>query len=265
MNKAILLIPHYNNPEGLIASVGSIDRSEQIDVLVVDDGSVKNKLTEQDVISAFTGNGEVYFIYLEENSGIEHALNRGLQYVIEVKKYKYIARLDSGDYCLGKRFAIQQEFLEINPDIKMVGSNVIAADTNGNFLYNIIMPEKTREIRNKMFLNAMFIHPTVMFCTDILPQTGLYPVNRKSAEDYAFFFIISNKFKTANIQQFLVKIEINPSGISISRRKQQVGSRIKVIQDNFYFGFYPLYGLARNILLYIMPNSIIQFLKRKKG
>lgn len=265
MNKAILLIPHYNNPEGLKVSVASIDQEEQIDVLIVDDGSTEKHIVEQDIANAFIAKGQLYFVYLEKNKGIEHALNIGLEYITGLKRHAYIARLDSGDYCLGKRFAIQQEFLEQNADIKMVGSNVIAVDTHGNFLYNLIMPENTDVIRNKMFLNAMFIHPTVMFCADILAQTGLYPVNRKSAEDYAFFFIISNKYKTANIQQFLVKIEINPSGISISKRKQQVASRIKVIRDNFYFGFFPVYGLLRNIILYVTPNSIIQFLKKKKG
>ena len=265
MNRTALLIPHYNNPEGLQRSLASIDSTENIDVLIVDDGSRKALLNEDVINAAFKANGTITYIYLEENRGIEHALNTGLDYITKQNVYLYVARLDCGDYCLGKRFELQQLFLEKNPDIKMVGSNVIAVNMEGSFLFEIKMPEKTESIKNKMFFNAMFIHPTVMFCTDILSQTGFYPTNRKSAEDYAFFFNISNKFRTANLQEFLVKIEINPSGISVSRRRQQVGSRIKVILDNFHFGFYPVYGLIRNCLLYIIPNSLIMFLKRMKG
>jgi hypothetical protein len=60
----------------------------------------------------------------------------------------------------------------------------------------------------------------------------------------------------------LVTIEINPDGISISKRKIQVKNRIKLILENFYFGFWPMYGLIRNLFLYIIPNTIILKLKK---
>lgn len=265
MNKAVLLIPHYNNPEGLSRSLASIDASEKIDVVIVDDGS-KSKIIDETIVNkSFTANGSVKYIYMPQNSGIEHALNAGLDYIQNLGNYKYIARLDTGDFCVGKRFTLQQEFLEKNPDIKLLGTNTIAVDTHGKILFRLTMPATTNEIRKKMFVNCMFIHPTVMFRADILPHTGYYPIDRKSAEDYAFFFKIVNKFETANLQDFLVKIEINPSGISLTQRKQQVASRLRVICDNFHFGFYPVYGLIRNTIIYFTPNSLIMFLKKKKG
>lgn len=263
MNRVVLLIPHYNNPEGLSRSLASIDASETIDVVIVDDGSKKSIINETIVNKAFTANGSVKYIYMLQNKGIEHALNAGLDYIQKAGIYKYIARLDTGDFCVGKRFVLQQEFLERNPDIKLLGTNTIAVDTHGKILFRLTMPAATDEIRKKMFVNCMFIHPTVMFRADVLPDTGFYPVNRKSAEDYAFFFKIVNQFETANLQEFLVKIEINPSGISLTQRKQQVASRLKVIRDNFKFGFYPVYGLVRNVVIYFTPNSLIMFLKKK--
>ena len=74
MNKTILLIPHYNNPNGLIEALGSIDASERIDVLVVDDGSNTEKIDEETVKRIFKGIGNIFFIYMEINKGIEHAL-----------------------------------------------------------------------------------------------------------------------------------------------------------------------------------------------
>jgi len=261
-NDTIVLIPHYNNPEGLARSLASIDPEEQLDVLIVDDGSI-HKPNESRLNSCFKANGTVYYIYLESNKGIEHALNTGLEYIVFKKVYTFIARLDCGDYCVGKRFAIQQQFFKNNPQVKLVGSNVMAIDLDGAFLYNIIVPSKGNDITHKMYLNCMFIHPTVMFKTEVLAVTGYYPLHYKSAEDYAFFFKIVKNFETANINEFLVKIEINPAGISITRRKQQVSSRIKVIKDNFYFGFYPVYGLVRSIILYYIPNSLIKYVKTK--
>jgi len=265
MSKSVLLIPHYNNPKGLSRSLASIDASENIDVVIVDDGSKKDIIDETIVNKSFIANGTIKYIYMPKNGGIEHALNAGLDYIQKAGIYKYIARLDTGDFCVGKRFALQQEFLETNPDIKLLGTNTIAVDTNGKTLFTLTMPAATGEIRKKMFINCMFIHPTVMFRADILTETGYYPVDRKSAEDYAFFFKIVNRFETANLQEFLVKIEINPSGISLTQRKQQVASRLKVIRDNFHFGFYPLYGLIRNTIIYFTPNSLIMFLKKRRG
>jgi glycosyltransferase involved in cell wall biosynthesis len=246
-------------------SLASVDARDTIDVLVVDDGSQIAVIDEAAVTTSFNGMGSVKFIYLETNKGIEYALNTGLEYIESTGAYKFIARLDTGDFCIGKRFTIQQNFLEQHPKIKLVGTNAISVDTQGQFLFNLKMPATADVIRKRMFLNCMFIHPTVMFCSDILPETGYYPVNRKSAEDYAFFFKIERKFETANLQEFLVKLEINPSGISMTKRKQQVASRMKVILDNFYFGFYPIYGLLRSALLYVIPNSLVMFLKRIKG
>ncbi len=261
MNKTALLIPHFNNPEGLVASVASIHEGENIDVVIVDDGSSTN-FDETAVNNAFKANGTIRYIYLVQNKGIEHALNSGAREIAK-NGYKYVARLDCGDTCVGKRFAIQEAYLDRHPKVKLVGSNVIAVDIQGNFLYNIKMPSAYSQIKKKMFLNAMFIHPSIMIDVHALQQVGYYSYDYKSAEDYALFFSIINKYEAANLDDFLVKIEINPKGISLSKRKQQVATRIKLIMKHFYFGFYPIYGLLRSFALYIMPATLIQYIKKK--
>lgn len=264
MNNIALLIPHYNNPKGLVKSLESIYNSEKVDVFIIDDGSLINIIIKEDIINAFKAKGEIFLHYLNKNQGIENALNKGIELILLNKQYKYIARLDCGDLCVGKRFEIQEKFLKNNPCIKLLGSNAIAVDTNYNFLYNTFFPEKHKIIQNKMYLNAMFLHPTIMLSTDIIPEIGLYPTNYKAAEDYAYFFEIVKNFETANIQEFLIKYEITNDGISISKRKTQVKSRLRIIMKHFYFGFWPIYGLIRNFLLYIIPYSIILKIKKIK-
>lgn len=262
MNKVVLLIPYYNNSEGLLKSLSSIDPNEELDILIVDDGSV-NKFDESIIFSNFKAKGIIIFEYLESNKGIETALNSGLKIIIE-KNYKYVARLDCGDICLGKRFAVQEAFLEENPEIKIVGSNVLAVDINDNFLYSINLPLIDKDIKNKMYFNSMLIHPAILFAAEILPTIGLYPLNHQSVEDYAFFFSISKKYKMANIEQYLTQIEINENGISVQKRKQQVKGRIRIIKENFYCGFYPIYGLIRNYMLLYLSHSFVLFLKKSR-
>ena len=260
MNKVILLIPHFNNIKGLIKSLDSIGKDEKLDVLIVDDGS--NVWIDQDKIEkSFKAKGFIFFEYLKVNQGIEHALNRGLQVILD-KKYTYTARLDCGDICTVDRFQKQQLFLENNEEIHLVGSNVSFFDTKEKFLYNLKLPKQDGIIRKKMYINAMHIHPTIMFKNTILDSIGLYPTRYKSAEDYAFFFNVIKKYKVANIDEILVKCEINPKGISSIQRKQQAKSRIKIILENFYIGFYPIYGFLRSVLLYILPLRLLINLKR---
>lgn len=262
MNKILVLIPYYNNIEGLLKSLQSIDADEKTDVLIVDDGS-KVALDKDLISESFKANGKILYKILEKNEGIESALNHGLK-IAQTQNYEYIARLDCGDICLGKRFQIQSQFLKENPAIKIVGSNVFAVDCNDKFLYAINLPLRHEDIQNKMYFNSMLIHPAIMFCTSILETIGYYPTKYKSAEDYAFFFAILKKYKMANLKEYLTQIEINEKGISLQKRQQQVKSRIQIIKDNFYFGWYPVYGLFRNYVLLILPYSIILAIKKMK-
>lgn len=262
MNKILVLIPYYNNIEGLLKSLQSIDADEKTDVLIVDDGS-KIALDKDLISESFKANGKILYKILEKNEGIELALNHGLK-IAQTQNYEYIARLDCGDICLGKRFQIQSQFLKENPAIKIVGSNVLAVDCNDKFLYAINLPLHHEDIQNKMYFNSMLIHPAIMFCTSILETIGYYPTKYKSAEDYAFFFAILKKYKMANLKEYLTQIEINEKGISLQKRQQQVKSRIQIIKDNFYFGWYPVYGLFRNYVLLILPYSIILAIKKMK-
>ena len=265
MNNVIILIPHFNNFKGLCHSIFSIEKEEKVDVLIVDDGSTTSKIKERELLKFQKFNGRISFIYNKENLGIEHVLNQGLKYIYSINTYKYIARLDCGDLCLENRFFLQENFLQNNSACKLVGSNAIAIDLKGKELYKTIFPEFSGEIKNKMFLNAMFLHPSVMFCSSLINEIGFYPTEYKAAEDYAFFFKIVQKHETHNIQRFLLKYEINPNGISLSKRNIQVSSRIKIIKNNFYFGFWPIYGLLRNYSLrYLIPQKMINWIKNHK-
>ena len=266
MNKLsdiLVLIPHYNNFEGLLESVKVIDEDECIDVLIVDDGSTNNFINENQLNTVKPNNLNIIYIYLNQNKGIEHALNKGIEYFRKNEEYKFLARLDCGDLCAKNRFKIQKEFLDSHNRVGIVGSNIKFFNLKGESVFNLKLPQTNKEIKRGMFKNAMFIHPSIMLKREVLNKVKQYPLNYPAAEDYAFFFEILKYFEGANINQYLVKCELNPNGISIQKRKIQLRSRLKLIKKNFYFGFYPIFGFFRNLLLYVMPYKIILFLKSK--
>lgn len=260
MSDIIVLIPHFNNFIGLTNSIKSMNSEfEFIDILVIDDGS-KEALNEFYLQSIF--GVKITVLNNKVNRGIEHVLNDGLTYAIQ-HNYKYIGRLDCGDLCKKDRFRIQYDFLEKHTDIGIVGSHVKCVDQEGTFLYNLKMPLSDSVIRKKMFLNAMLIHPTLLFRSDIVRKIGFYPTEYKNAEDYAFFFKILPHFKFANIDKELVQIELNTKGISATGREKQIKSRISLIKENFYFGFYPIYGLFRSLILLYTPQAWVALIKSK--
>ena len=261
MTQNILIIPHYNNPKGLEKSIASIGASELLDVIIIDDGSVSEKINESLILQNKKFKGDIIFKYCSVNRGVEYVLNEGIDYALE-KNYKYISRLDCGDLCDENRFKIQEDFLNKNTHIGIVGSQVNALDEKGNFLYEITLPTEERKVRNGMLIGAMFIHPTIMFRANIVEKVGKYPTHYKAAEDFAFFTNILKYYDGANIDKVLVSIELNSKGISLKNRKTQALSRINILKDNYQFGIRSTYGIFRSYILYYTPYSLIHLLKK---
>jgi len=259
MPNLILLIPHYNNPKGLLKSIASIGATEEIDVLIVDDGS-KESLHEEEIRASLHAKGRVFFLYLSKNKGIEHALNKGLEFILS-KKHLFTARLDCGDICHPERFQKQLDFLTKHKEVSLVGTSVHFINTQGVFLYKVKVPTRDALIRKKMFINAMHIHPTIVFRNEALLKTGLYPTQYKAAEDYAFFFQVLKHCKVANLDEVLVHCELNPKGLSAIKRGEQARNRVRIILENFYVGWYPIYGLFRSLLLCVIPLQVLVRLK----
>ena len=260
-SKLIITIPHYNNPKGLLKSVLSINETISIDIIIVDDGS-RHQINEKELKDKYK-NGEIFFKYLSSNQGVGVAANTCLQFA-QKSKYEFIARLDAGDICYKNKFIKQITYLQKHPEIKLLGTWARVVDLEGNNLYNLKHPVQYDIIKQKMYFNSMFLNPSVMFYAKILKDVGNYPLKYKdAAQDYAFFFKVIKKYKAENYPEILLDYVITNDSISNYRRKLQVFNRIRIIIDNFYFGFTPVYAIARNLMLLMIPVNILTFMKSK--
>lgn len=256
----VIVIAHYNNPIGLEDSIASINENIPIDIIIVDDGS-NNKFNERKLIDCYT-NGKLFFDYLKSNSGVGIASNKGLNKAIS-RGYKYIGRLDCGDLCKKDKFNKQIEYLENNPKVKILGTWANILDKNHKFLYHLEHPINYEEIKKKMYFNSMFLNPSVVFCSEILEKTGLYPTKyKRNSEDYAFFFKAIKYYEAQNYPEYLMDYVITPNSLSSSKRKEQVLNRIRIIIDNFYIGYYPIVGLSRNIMLFFFSRKTTTMIKK---
>ncbi|WP_434037254.1 glycosyltransferase [Formosa sp. 4Alg 33] len=258
-HKLIVLIPHYNNIDGLKTSLASIREDFNVDVLVVDDGSkIVPRLEE---LNLCFSKGQLYLEVLTKNMGIEHALNHGLNKIKKLN-YQFIGRLDSGDICHINRFKIQLDYLLKNPEIKLLGTQLNYISPQNEILYKSNLPTSYEKLKKTFYINCEIIHPTVIFNAEVIDSVGLYPTNYKAAEDYGFFFKILKVFKSENLDIVLLDKIVDDNAISVLNRRVQIKSKIKIIKDNFYLGILPVYGIFRNIISLCIPYKVLLSIKK---
>src|ERR1700748_403577 len=104
-----------------------------------------------------------------------------------------------------------------------------------------------------MHFRNLFIHPTVMWRRDERSKGEIYPSNFPHAEDYGFFYEIINKGHAAIIPEDLVICEINPKGLSLYFRQEQLKSRMQVVRQYGKNRLYSLIGVLKLWVLLLIP------------
>lgn len=255
MTDLLIVMAHYNNPNGLIQSLKSIDEDFAIDIAIIDDGSTL-LFDESKVLKVYT-QGNIYFLYQDKNKGVGEAANRGLV-LAQQKGYKYIGRFDCGDICHKGKYKTQLTYLDENPEIKLISTWARVLDMEGNYLYKYTFPLTYEEIKKNIYINSTFLNPSAVFKTEILDKVGLYEHKyRHAAQDYAFFFKVVKHYKCINLSITGIDYIIDPNSISSSKRRLQLKNRIKIILEHFYFGYYPILGLTKASISYMFPRKTI--------
>jgi len=262
-----VLIPHFNDPPGLHATLESLDTNLFLQIVIVDDGSNKENKPSQELILTLLVNQDLDFklhlLYNEENMGVEDSLNKGLRFIKSSLNSKYILRVDCGDLCLNNRINKQYKFLCENKRVKLVGSHVRYVNKDSKKLFELKMPKHHEQIKKRVYVRVPFIHSAVLFKSSALRKVGMYSKKYKAAEDYAFFFEFIKNFETANLDEVLTSVLWRPSGISVIHRRRQLVSRFKLLIDNASLNFYFFYGLIRVSLLFIIPYSLLENIKKR--
>jgi glycosyltransferase involved in cell wall biosynthesis len=256
-----LLIPVYNNWEGLLRSLKSINYpSGHHLVVIVDDGSLEPITTE--MLGAAALESPFHLICLPQNKGITEALNTGLRWIKEHTTARYIARLDCSDTCHPNRFHRQVAFLDAHPEVGLLGTWCTFQSEDGSISYPYTTPLEHAAIEKEMHLRNVFIHPTVMWRAALLDKAGVYPYDFPNAEDYALFWALIKISKGAVLDQYLVTCAFSGKGISMGNREAQLKSRWKVVRHFGNNRVRQLLGFFKTKLLLFVPQRVILWLKK---
>jgi glycosyltransferase involved in cell wall biosynthesis len=181
---------------------------KNLTVFIMVDGQVNNEV--ENYLKAL--NEDVFFdiTFNSTNLGLAKRLNQIIDKVLAIGSYTYIARMDADDVCEPLRIEKQVNFLGINPEISVVGTDLIEIDFDGVHLFYKSMA-KTNEILVKNIIKKCpFNHPTVMFRNTIFNKNYRYKASLKNTQDYYLWVdLVKAGYLFANINEPLLKFRID--------------------------------------------------------
>ena len=179
-----------------------------------------------------------------------------------------IARMDSDDYSVETRFEKQIKAFEENPNLVMVGTNILEKNTEFTALKTV--PKKTEEIREYSKFRNPFNNPSSMMKKEYILKVGNYRKFRY-LEDYDLTMRLIHDNPTKdffNIQEPLVVMQTDDSSYLRRGGLLYVKTEFFLQVDFYKRGYLTKFELCRNIfvrnIVRVMPNSIRKLIYKKK-
>lgn len=209
-----VIMPVYNGMPFLPMAVESILQQtfSDFEFIIINDGSTDKSTAYLQALK----DPRVVLIDLPKNLGITLALQTGLK----VASGKYIARLDADDCARADRLALQVQYMEMHPDIVILGSSYQLINEKGQVIKYVNLSKKDLEIRWKLLFKNPFVHSTVIFRREVLIQNNLGYV-QTYGEDYQLWRDILQYGKGEITNLPLIKYRVHQHSWTISKNTQQ--------------------------------------------
>ena len=218
-----VLMPVYNTKyDFLRQAIESIlsQTYEDFELIIINDASTDNA---EDVILSYKDNRIKYYKN-ERNLKLIATLNKGL----DLCNGKYIARLDSDDYCASQRLEKQVEYMDTHPETGVLGT-----------LFEFV-PEHVREIVNVediplciRYIPGCLLHSSAMMRKSVLTDNKLYyNSDCLHAEDFKMWSDISRVANVAVLPEVLTYYRQTETGICAQNKKFQNKMLMLISFDN---------------------------------
>lgn len=173
------------------------------EIVLVRDGSVPVDLERLLFEYEAKYSDVMHIIRLDKNGGLGNALKLG----VENATYSLVARMDSDDICLPKRFEKQVAYMAEHQECDIVGGQMtefIGEPTN--VVGKRVVPESNEAIYEYMKSRCALNHVTVMFRKDTILKVGNYQDWFWNEDYYLWVRMMMNKCVFANLSDVLVNV-----------------------------------------------------------
>ncbi len=222
-------MPVRNGEKDLRISLENLIRitKSKDQILVIDDGSTDSTKA---ILKEFQQTCDrIQFISIPA-SGIVTALNLGLENAV----HEYIARADVDDIYREDRLDLQVKFLDLEKDVAAVFSDYIFWSHDQGDLG--CMPSGVVGSATRLSVVDAFRmpHPSVVFRKSAVIEVGRYLESEFPAEDLGLWLRLLNGNQLASIPQPLLRYQVNPSGISSTRREEMLRKKNELLSTLDY-------------------------------
>jgi glycosyltransferase involved in cell wall biosynthesis len=251
--RVVVLIPVFNGQRDFDSTLESLSRSsEPCDFVVVDDGS--NPPLD---VSRY----RAHLIRLDKNIGPIPAANAGLRYILSMN-YEFVARSDAGDLSAENRLSKQVAYMDDHPECMLVGSDAHVFSDDG-YQFTLKPPRDPKRLQSGLREHSWLLHSTLLFRTSVLRELGIYSEKYLAAEDHEICLRIAARHAVGVVPDTLVTTIFTAGGITFSKRRLQLISRIRI--QLLYFRWTALQswtGLFKTLVSITLPASFVRWMKR---
>ena len=205
MNFSVLLSLYIKeSSDNLNAALTSIWTNQTIrpsEIIIVQDGPITNELSNCLQKWENNLNNILKIIILQNNLGLGLALNEGLKHC----SFEWVFRMDTDDIATNDRFEKQINFIQTNPDIDLLGGQIIEFNNLVDDTNKIKkVPITTDAIKKFAAYRCPFNHMTVAYKKSIILNLGGYQ-HHLYMEDYNLWLrVISNGYLIANLNDVIL-------------------------------------------------------------
>ena len=167
------------------------------------------------------------------NLGISATRNK----LIDMAKGEYLAVMDHDDIAMTERFEKQVKFLDLHPDVGVVGS-----------WYERFPHKKIKkmyiinsQIERDLMYNCSILHPSAMIRKSVLIENNIrYEAEFSPAEDYRLWTRLIGKTKFANIPEVLQKYRDHENNTSKNQaeKMRECSEKIRKILEKEHQNFF---------------------------
>ncbi|OXA77568.1 Glycosyltransferase involved in cell wall bisynthesis [Flavobacterium aquidurense] len=192
-----VLIPTFNVENFVEEAIRSImDQTyKNLEIIIVDDCSTDS--TYSILLNLASIDKRIKLFRNTENKKIVESLN----FAISKASGEYFARMDGDDVSLPERIEKQYDFLLNNPEIDLVGLNVVMINEDGE----VIQEEKYLQNHEEILRASKYVSPVLhIWLAKKNVYNKLVKYRIPTVEDYDFILrCIDNGFKLSNLQSSL--------------------------------------------------------------
>lgn len=199
--KVSIVIPVYNGSDYLSQAIDSAlaQTYHNIEIIVVNDGSVDDGATEKIVLSY----GDKVHYFRKDNGGVGSALN----VAIKNMSGEYFSWLSHDDLYYKDKVESQVQALAELKISKAIVYGDYAVFTNDS---DIVVEKKLPSIRSEEFRYFLTVKNNLHGCTLLVPkqafeECGFFNESLRTTQDYDLWFSLAQKYSFIHVSKILVK------------------------------------------------------------